>query len=265
MKKQLRLISLVLALLIACFAFCGCDALDEMRKTHAVWMDEEQTVISLNGKEYKLLPECNTLAPNEGNDISLTEGDVPLLLADMFSDYYANLSEDEDFIVVDPYDGYTQYFDKESETRNYCVSNRYDEICNRINETIIDYYCYDYDEFDAEVGYYITKRYCLTLEEVDAVLTVRKGEIAETVSQDIDELYNNADYNLEIYQCSEDTIFRTYAFDLVFKNQKAYIVNDYGEYTDAIGGSYRILVVPDEDYSIFCQIASKYIESMEEW
>ena len=261
MRKLLRFISLILAFAIVCFVFCGCDALDEMRKTHAVWMDEEQTVISLNGKEYKLLPECNTLAPNEGDDISLTEGDVPLLLADMFSDYYANLSEDEDFIVVDPYDGYTQYFDKESETRNYCVSNRYDEICNRINETIIDYYCYDYDEFDAEVGYYITKRYCLTLEEVATVLNVRKGGIAEMVSQDIDEFYDNADYTLEIYQCSEDTLFRTYAFDLVFKNQKAYIVNDYGEYVEAIGGNYRILAVPDELYDTFCNIADKYFYS----
>ena len=36
MKKSMRFIALALAFLIACFAFCGCDFIEEARKEQSV-------------------------------------------------------------------------------------------------------------------------------------------------------------------------------------------------------------------------------------
>ena len=255
MKKILRYVSLILTLLIVCFTFCGCDELDEMRKTHAVWVDKEQTTILLNGKEYKLLPECEYFAPMAYNYISLTESDVPLLLAERYSKYYATISQDKDFIVVDPYDGYTQYMDKESETKYYCVSERYDEIYNRITGgNSIEYYCYEYDEYSIDAGY-VSKNYQLTEEQTDAVLTVLDCENTVVTLYD-----NRIDHNISLYMCSEDMLFKKYCFDLVFMDSKAYFVFDYGTEINQP----KMKIVPDELYPTFREIASKYIESMEE-
>ena len=133
MKKLLRSISLILVCLMICFTFCGCTALDEMRKAHAVWVDKEQTTILLNGKEYKLLPECEQFAPVADNSISVTESDVPLLLADMLGDY-AWLSSDGNFIEVDT--SYDDFVDKENEIKYYCISDRYNEINEMVHKRV---------------------------------------------------------------------------------------------------------------------------------
>ncbi len=260
MKKLLRFTSLALVFVMLCFTFCGCDALDEMREKHAFWTNEDKTVISLNSKEYKLLPECEQLNPvcNSYYEYTVTESDVPLLLADMYGESIS-LSEDEDFIVLEPsYEPNDSFY---GETKVYCATDRYEEICNRINSDSLEYFCYEYDTYDFYTDEYISKLYRLTIEEIDAVLTVRKN--GEILNKDVDAIYDYADYVIELYQCSEDTIFRTYVFDLVFKDSKAYIVIDFGEYVYAIQSDVQIRAVPDELYDTFRGIASKYIDSME--
>lgn len=253
MKKLLRSISLILVFLMICFTFCGCTALDEMRKTHAVWGNEEKTVIELNGKEYKLLSDCDSLSPDGDTSISVTESDVPLLLADMFGDY-AWISDDEDFIVVDPYDGYTQYVDKESETRNYCVSNRYDEVEEQIKNGVnLNSVCYEYYTYDFEADDYITKYYKLTEEQIFAISdAIQYGETALFINED------DIVYDIMLYVCSDDMLFKEYAAYLTFTDTNIYI--DYNNYSeDETEGS--IYVVPDEFHSIFFEIANEYIEA----
>ena len=250
MKKYLRLLALVLSFLLICLAFCGCIDLDDERKHHALWKDDEKTVILLNNKEYKLLPKCETLNPIEKFDYDyyVTENDVPLLSKSTYGDM-VSLSADENFII------YNGYEDAE-EKHIYCIVDKYEEILSRINSTnILDFFCYEYDEYDAETEEYKTTLYRFTKEEAEAVSTVlRFGQMT------IDNVYKYDSHTMRVYRCSEDMLFRNYAFDLVVGKSKAHLVVEYT--VDEEYETYTTtLEVPDEDYSIFRQIAEEYINS----
>ncbi len=257
MEKLLRLISLSLALLMVCFTFCGCDAIEEMRKTHAVWKDKEQTVILLNGKEYKLLPECEELNPvcNSYYDYTVSKSEVPLLLAEQYGESIS-LSADKKFLVLENESELIDY--SHYDAKIYCITDFYEEICDRINSSDgLEYLCYEYNTYDFDTDEYISKLYFLTEEESEAVSTVLKHGA-------IDSLYDDNsyyDYCIEIYSCSEDALFRNYAFDLMFKGRNAYLSVEYfsddGYQTDSMR-----LVVPDDLYDTVRGIASEYIESM---
>lgn len=257
MKKRLRLISLTLILLMVCFTFCGCTALDEMRAKQAFWKDNEKTVITLNGIEYKLLPECESLSPvcSSYYDYTVTDSDVPLLLANMYGETLS-LSEDKDFLVLENFS--EDYTLQDEPAKVYCATERYEEIKNRINSVdLLKYLCYEYDFYDFDTNDYVTKLYFLTEEEIEAVSTVLKeGSISSLYGED-----SYGDFYIEVYSCSEDALFRKYAFDLSFKGQTAYLTVDYfsdeGHQTDSMN-----IVVPNELYDTFYGIASKYINSM---
>lgn len=256
MKKRLRLISLTLILLMVCFTFCGCTALDEMRAKHAFWKDNEKTLITLNGEEYKLLPECETLSPvcNSYYDYYVTESDVPLLLMNMYGESIS-LNDDKDFVILENYND--EYSAQYEPPKIYCKTNRYEEISNRINANEpLNNFCYEYETYDLDKGSYLSNLYFLTEEEEQAISTaLSQGTISSLYAEEI-----YADFDIQIYCCSEDALFRKYAFDLSITAQTAYLTVEYfpddGYTTDSM-----TIVVPDELYDTFYGIASKYIES----
>ena len=123
MKKYLRLLALALSFLLICLAFCGCIDLDDERKHHALWKDDEKTVILLNNKEYKLLPKCETLNPIEKFDYDyyVTENDVPLLSKSTYGDM-VSLSADENFIIYNEYEEYKGICDNPEDKPFYQIA-----------------------------------------------------------------------------------------------------------------------------------------------
>ena len=255
MKKILRYVSLILTLLIVCFTFCGCDFIEEARTKHAVWKDDDKTVILLNGKEYKLLPECGILNPmcNSYCDYVVTKSDVPLLLAEMYGEL-VSVSSDENFIIVDS--GYVDHLDSKYEpAKIYCATDCYEEIKSKIeNDVVLENLCYEYYYYDADTDDYLTGIYNFTKEDENAILgVIRQGD---TTTMDV--YAGNTEAYFEIYNCSSDGLFRKNAFDLVLYHSKAYLVcNDYEE------GEGATYVVPDELYPTIRKIAEDYLESMD--
>lgn len=242
MKKVLRIISLVLTLIMLISTFCGCTAIDEARKNHGIWQDTDKTVIALNGKEYKLLPECEYLNPSIAGTydfVSVTDKDVPLLCKDIFGEPFLR-SDDGIFLVGDSYDGNKMM-------SNYCLSDRYDEISGRINDKIeMEKFCYTY--YDAD---YNQQMYYLSDEEINAVnRVIKSGEI--TV---VGEFY---DY-IEIYRSSEDGIFSEYCLDLMFVDDEMYIRVQSKYFGNEKFDKYY--AVPNALSKTFDKMVEKYMES----
>ena len=255
MKKHLRFIALALALLTACFAFCGCDLIEEARTKHAVWKDNEKTAIILNGEEYKLLPECEELNPvcNYYN-YTVTESNVPLLLVEMYGEF-VSVSEDENFIIVDGTEELEPTSSYYEPAKIYCKTDRYDDVKEQIENGVeLNGLCYEYLVYDEETFDYLTKLYKFTEEEKNAVSSV----IGQGKTTTMDVYAGNTEAYFEIYKCSEEGTFRKSAFDLVLYSSKAYLV--YNDYEEGEGATY---VVPDELYPTFREIATDYMESME--
>lgn len=255
MKKILRYVSLILTLFLVCFTFCGCDFIEEARTKHAVWKDDDKTVIILNGEEYKLLPECGILNPayNSYCDYVVTKSDVPLLLAEMYGEF-VSLSSDENFIIVDS--GDVDLLDSKYEpAKIYCVTKLYDEIKSKIEKGVdLENFCYEYYYYDVDTDDYLMGIYNFTKEDENAVLSViRQGN---TTTMDVYD--GNTEACFEIYNCSADGLFRKNVFDLVLYNSKAYLVcNDYEE------GEGATYVVSDELYPTIRKIAEDYLDSMD--
>lgn len=254
MKKSMRFIALALAFLIACFAFCGCDFIEEARKEHAVWKNNEKTLIELNGKEYKLLPECDFLNPVcDYYNYTVTDSDVPLLLAEMYGEY-VSVSKDKNFIIVDGTEELEPTSSYYEPAKIYCAVEYYDKVKKQIENGVeLNCLCYEYLVFDEETFDYLTKLYKFTEEEKNAVSSV----ISQGKTTTMDVYAGNTEAYFEIYKCSEEGMFRKSAFDLVLYSSKAYLV--YNDYEEGEGATY---VVPDELYPTFRKIATDYMESM---
>lgn len=247
MKKALRLTSLVLILLMLIFTFSGCTAIDEARKNHGIWQNSDKTVILLNNKEYKLLPECQYLNPSVANDydyVSVTDKDVPLLCKEIFGENFLR-SDDGLFLVSDFYgdiDGV--------KTLNYCVSDRYDEISDRINGKIeMNRFCYTYYNHDDDYNYN-AQVYYLSDEETNAVNRVLQSEEISVLGE--------CDDYIDIYRCSKDGLFTEYCLDIMLFEEKMCIR------VQTVFGSEKYdkyYAVSDELSPTFDKITEKYMES----
>ena len=89
MKKMKRWIALLVALLM-CLSLCGCQALDDMRATHAVY--QEDGSILWNDVVYRKLENVDQI---DVLDVSydyawiyVTESDVPVLLINWFGEEF---------------------------------------------------------------------------------------------------------------------------------------------------------------------------------
>ncbi len=102
MKRTVKIISLLLAILVIGAALTGCNKLDEMRATHAVWTSQDNgDSITLGDKVYKRTKVPSRIL-NMGKDVillSITDNDVPVLLSEEFGNT-GRLSADGKFITT---------------------------------------------------------------------------------------------------------------------------------------------------------------------
>lgn len=238
MKRFLRIFALITACVMLCLSFASCDAIDEMRELRGFW--NEDGSISYGGKTYLLLPECDELHPpmREEDMVNITEKDVPILLAGQFGKRFYK-SVDGDFLwggdIV------------------YCVSDRYDDIAQRIEAGIqLDGYCYAYytynDDFDSVINYYK-----LSEKEINAVnaTVIDKEPIALPSGTSL-----NCDYAIYIERCSDDLLFRSGAFD-IWVCGDAYYIKVY----DMSDGNTDYYAVADEHKATFSAMMATYIEN----
>ena len=246
MKKTIKTIALILIISIVGVLLCGCNALDELRKSQAFFTEDGK--ILYGETEYLPLPECEELQPitDEEKYINVTAKDVPVLLSVYFTNSYC-LSQDGNFIV----DNISE------ESIVYCRSDIYGSTLERIENGFIPtdyYYCYlDYNAYDDYESY--MKYYYLTKEQKSAIDTVLSSGVPEHLPEIVE---ITSEYSVLINATSSDKVFSKYACDLCFNENKYYIA----VYKDNETFMYH---VPDNMSEIFSDIMKKYIDSENYW
>lgn len=247
MKRIFRNLLILLAVLALCLSAGGCQALDDARATHGTWNADGS--IRLNGVNYLLLPDCETLMPkfdywNTTYAVSVTDAEVPVLLKG-FVGSHATLSKDGVFLEVD-YDPYEYAY------ALYCEESRYSEITERIrNGFEATTYCYEYSCWNDEESVYEDRQYILTQAEVDAL-----GDTLATVEPERQSaaFSLNAEYSLYIEACSDDLLFREDYCVFIEANGHYYLVRYSG--TDTL-----VYALPSRHYLTFMGLIRAYTES----
>lgn len=242
MKKVLRYIALSLTVVLLAVTLCGCNALDEMRASHALLGEDGS--ITLNGKTYKPLPPCDTFLPSVNITVpmvNVTEADVPLLLSDMLAVEYLAKCDDTAFLCHLDTDTY------------YCRADRYDEVAEKINKgPVFTVYAYEYTYWDDELYEYVENVQPFSAAEaaaMDAVFATVKPVAMETLSYvaAFEEL-------MEIYHFSADMLFKTDLCTLVRMENRYFLSMTVDNDTTAV---YRI---PDAQSIVFDGLVNKYLE-----
>lgn len=172
MKKYVKLVSVIVLAVLMCAMFCSCFDVDELREQHAVWGNDEQTVIKFNGAEYKLLPPCDELyiVPSDKWYVGyVTESDVPLLLIETYG-RSMNIGKNAEMLVAGVWK------DSYKCNRVYCRSDLYDAKVEAINNFQQDHYCVYDPSYDKETGETIHQYRLLTGDSISAINTALSGE-----------------------------------------------------------------------------------------
>lgn len=209
MKHTIQKILLFACMGALLICFCGCTSLESLRATHGVLIND--TTISYQNQEYKLLTgaygDLNPLVDDTKTVYVATE-DVPLLVVEMVGSPF-DISIDGKFLI-----GSAHNIDDGENI--YCRADCFDEMQKRVQaEFVPTGYCYEYLDEN-----YDSKIYQLSLNQtafINSIITyVAPVPLSKTL------LYNG-EYLAAMDACSEDLLFRRYAFDILRYNNTYYL------------------------------------------
>ena len=162
MKKTTKIIALCLCLALFGVLFAGCDMLDELKANQAFLSDDKST-ITYNGNTYKKLPNDAFLYLNfgyyHGNEINITDNDVPVLLSNSYK-YYSQYEQTKDIFII--YPGYESLYIPFSsnyaygECEYYCNEKDYDKYISAIEKNELNYIGFEYDIEYEDYNFYTT-------------------------------------------------------------------------------------------------------------
>lgn len=237
MKRMKKLIAALL-LCVLVLSCAGCANLDEMKASHAIWKDEDQTALELNGETYKRLPANNYFEIWEYADeyVFVTAEDVPVLLSEQFG---TRMAIGKDHIILE-----SLWYENDRPIY-YCRADQYDEVVKQMVEGVsLDLMIYDFWSF--ETGENTT--YTLTAEQMNAVEAVLKTQPTSLGVNGYEE-----DYSVYLYHSSQNYLFRENIGTLI-----------------ALNGEYRIITTNESEdlcYSVpaelkpqFDRIFKKYMD-----
>ena len=226
MKKYFKPAALLVLLVMICSVFSSCNALDEMRKSHAFWNNEDKTEILYNGEVYKKLSGSEDFLITDHIGYSngyayVTEKDVPLLLSDLLGTWI-DVYHDGKLLQV----GYQD---------SYYLESEYDEYLEKIKNT-------KFDKF--RVFNSFSEKYELLSDEDSQIIIdiITQSEIVEITNYDFV-------YLGEIWRCDADMYFVSEKFELLKDPDGYYLGIGYTEYC------YK---VPEEMTERFEKIAKAY-------
>ncbi len=218
MKKMMKCVAGLSAMLVLMSALTGCRQFEELRQAQASFTKEGNLLVK--GEEYLALPLCDELRPmfhNDVKEIYAASEETPVLLTKFFGTTM-DMSEDKMFIASGGYNIYNGEFDGVGIAPYYCHEDIYDSVMATIetgyepNGYRIGYFDWQEDEF---------KHYEFSDEETQAVETVFAQTPAyesEPESWDI--------FSVDSYM--KDQPFSQYEFDLV-KAEDGIYLNKYFE------------------------------------
>lgn len=242
MKKVLRYVALFLTVALLALSLCGCGALDEMRKYHAI--STENGDILLDGITYKPLPYHEALTCNwDSMGINLTAPDVPLLLSEMLAESTLWLSDNRVLI-----------FDADTEVY-YCNEESYESLAQQIKEgPAYVGYSYSYNYWDEDLYEYVSKDCVFTADQVevmDSILVTVKP-----VGMDGMQYLASFEEMADIYRHSADGYFNELICSIARSNDTYFLKMIVDNDTVAV---YRI---PDAYKNTIIDILQDYLTYM---
>ncbi len=230
MKKIIRLTALILLAITVISSLSGCKMLDRMRDTHGI-VSDDGSVIDLGGKKYLRLPECEDLSLSDvENTVRVTGSDVPVLVAHLNGPRFYTSNDGVFLSFSSMLTSFPGLYGNDYEHglfddfTVYCREDRYDEICNRIEnvENEFELYCYEYYSLDPEdfIGEYKTQ--ILTSEQsaaIDHVMNTVEGTVVPNGTW-----LDSIDY-ISVNRASRDLLFMRYLVNIELVGDTYYIVN----------------------------------------
>ena len=215
-KKFFNAVMTVLLTFSICLCLCSCSELDRLRERRAEWGDELQTVVNYRGEEYKLLPVCNDLVIDEGEErLHITTEEVPLLLGESKGNY-ARLSVDGKLIVS----GY--WSDVDGGDKVYARSDVYDELCEAIKNYELDFLCIKYGYWDGEKQEYISGYKLLSDEAIDVINAAAEAE-GEVISE-FEISYSSQFYPVYFSDETMRFVTKQYCARFIFEGPAGYMI-----------------------------------------
>ncbi len=210
MKKTFKRILSGALILCLGLSLSGCVTLDSLRKTHAVFQNEEETVIKLDGVRYKLLPRSPYLNPplDPETIIRVTDKDVPLLLHRELG-HFLNISTDKTILTKNDYN-------EEQGNTAYCKASEYDDLVARLSEPF-EPDCLCYSLYNA--GREKFETVVLSPEQQAVIYSVLQK--AKPITDDL-VFYNS----IEIWESSSDFLLRQPLTRISFTEDKIYLGDD---------------------------------------
>lgn len=146
MKKTVKIIALISAVVLLALSLCSCRNLDSMKAHQAVYTDETEHEILLDGYTYKIFnPDKLDIIYTNSFDYSyrVTDKDVPVLVSLYYGDYL-NVSKDRKVLV---YQGIkSDVF--------YVREDVYADYENAVKDVKLDHYYLNYQNYTYEDVYY---------------------------------------------------------------------------------------------------------------
>ncbi len=200
MKKSVRLVALVLALVLLCGLTTGCQALDDMRARQATLSDDNK-LLYINNTAYRLLPENEYFWPLRqfGHSIYVTEADVPTLLASFVNSDIGDFCNDGVIFATS--------------NHNYCRVDQYEKYTALLQRPFHPTgYGYNYSVYDEQAGQYATKQYRLTAEQTAAIehIITLPSIPRDKTYVDKQTMYNS----ISLYVCDDTMQLREFRFAL---------------------------------------------------
>lgn len=243
MKKGIKLISLIFALIIMSICFTGCDQLDAMRESQAFWTtDGKYDSVTYNGTVYKQLPTQNPPTPfNEDSAtatqaVFVTTSDIPVLLSQS-EGIYMDLSADKNFLTSSTYslsplthpNGDYDFLNQTDDTIVFCNEEIYDDVIKQMEDGIeYPMYGYEYWTYDDETGEGKLNFYYLTDEEIEAVNKV----IEEVEPVEDDQIAYNCPHIATLQEISENKYFSKISYDIYEGKTNEFYLVLYSNTTD---------------------------------
>ncbi len=247
MKKTVKIIALIITLCTMLSMLSGCSFIDDLRKSKIVINEKGNLVYKDN--EYIKLEKTDTLYFNYDYNFDeeiLAGKDEEPILYTFFKGEYCDLSKDK--VLIQTFGGDI-----------YCREDKYESVTDKIkNGFTAEKYIYTYEIY-IENGYdYEWEEKIHTLTESDLA---KVNEIFETVEPITNGTYmiSNSIYNVEIYGCSKDLIFRKYAFDIFYLDGKYYIQKEDERYNP------YVYEVPEKYNSDFKKLIKNYVDNYENY
>ena len=197
MKKAKRILA---GLMLASFilSLCSCKKLDEMKRLHAVWNNEDRTEILWNGAVYQRLPAFESEHLYAEN-VLVTDADVPVLLSEIYGQS-AHKDPSENLIYFDYY-----IFDEAYSMGCFARSDLYERYEAAAKNPKLDRICAEISIYTHNDGEITTAAAVLSEALTERIKQAVKNGALEALSEDEAEtfyadyvnIYGDPDYDIQ--------------------------------------------------------------------